>query len=381
MLIYNSFRLKIINNSRQRSTEQSTNTITPNLSNLSKLKHSSKFNKEWKSKIISNSNQKDFNFENYLYDLIKTMQINMKIILDATKFLKMKKENQNLIIKRIEIIHKLFDNFQLMRKKIENIKSKNLVNNQIYEEVKRRIAENKKFYDDKLNDIDSLVKKKVIILKKVQKKFLEIQIYIRRECQNFYGFRKQFSNFSIMPFLLENEYLSKNKSKIKENIEEKINCMKLLYISINEIKNKEKKKKEKKEINIININNINNSLNDIKDGNLNDAANESLNKYLANKEEEIKFYENRKLNLKKINLIYKTKLIKKNAFKNEINININISQDIQNNNELSMIKHVNNNDNLESNINNTFYELFTVESVAKSGIYNSTFIQDEDIYK
>ena len=303
----------------------------------------------------------------------------MKVILDATKFLKMKQENKNLIIKRMEIIHKLFDNFQLMRKKIENIKSKNLVNNQIYEEVKRRIVENKKFYGDKLNDVDSLVKKKVIILKKVQKKFLEIQIYIRRECQNFYGFRKQFSNFSITPFLLENEYLSKNKSKINENIEEKINYMKILYIPINEIKNKDKKKKENNEI--VNINNINNDLNDNNDENLTDIANESLNKYVINKEEEIKFYENRIVNLKKINLIYKSKRIKKNVFKNEININLNISQDTQNNDELSMINQVNNNENLESNINNTFYELFTVESVAKSGIYNSTFIQDEDIYK
>jgi len=306
----------------------------------------------------------------------------------------MKQENKNLIIKRIEIIHKLFDNFQLMRKKIENIKSKNLVNNQIYEEVKRRIAENKKFYDDKLNDVDSLVKKKVIILKKVQKKFLiilkkvqkkflEIQIYIRRECQNFYGFRKQFSNFSITPFLLENEFLSKNKSKINENIEEKINYMKILYIPINEIKNKDKKKKEQNEIvNINEINNdINNDLNDINDENLNDMGNELLNKYIINKEEEIKFYENRIVNLKKINVIYKSKKIKKNVFKNEININLNISQDTQNNNELSMINQANNNENLESNINNTFYELFTVESVAKSGIYNSTFIQDEDIYK
>ena len=307
----------------------------------------------------------------------------MKIILDATKFLKMKQENKNLIIKRIEIIHKLFDNFQLMRKKIENIKSKNLVNSQIYEEVKRRIAENKKFYDDKLNDVDSLVKKKVIILKKVQKKFLEIQIYIRRECQNFYGFRKQFSNFSITPFLLENEFLSKNKSKINESILEKINYMKILYIPINEIKNKDKKKKEQNEIvNINEINNdINNDLNDINDENLNDMGNELLNKYIINKEEEIKFYENRIVNLKKINVIYKSKRIKKNVFKNEININLNISQDTQNNNELSMINQANNNENLESNINNTFYELFTVESVAKSGIYNSTFIQDEDIYK
>ena len=315
------------------------------------------------------------------------MQINIKIILDATQILKMKQENKNLIAKRIEIIHKLFDNFQLMRKKIENIKSKNLVNNQIYEEVKRRINENKKFYDEKIEDINSLVKKKVIILKKVQKKFLEIQIYIRRESQNYYGFRKQFSNFSITPFILENEYLNKYKSKLNESFEEKINRMKTLNVPIKEIKSKNKKNKDKDEKNNINIiiinengneylnnNNINNDLISLED------TSDKLNKYLINKQEEIKFYENKKINLKKINLVYKSKVVrKKSAFKNEINISI--SQDLQNNNEISMINQTNNNENLESNINNTFYELFTVESMAKSGIYNSTFIQDDEICK
>lgn len=347
----------------------------PNLGNLSKLKYTSKVTKEGKNKSV-NPKQKEFNYENYLYDLIKTMQINIKIILDAVKFLKLKQENKNLINKRIEIIHKLFDNFQLMRKKIESIKSKNLVNNQIYEEVKRRIVENKKFYDDKINDIDSLLKKKVIILKKVQKKFLEIQIYIRRECQNFYGFRKQFSNYSITPFLLENEILNKNKAKINANIEEKMKYMKALFIPINEIKNKEKKKNEKnKNENVINFINEDNNI-------LIDSDNDELNKYIINKEEEINFYENKKMDLCKIKLLYKSKFIpKKNMFKNEININLNISQDIQNNNEISMINQTNNNENLESNINNTFYELFTIESVAKSGIYNNTFLQDDDIYK
>ena len=299
------------------------------------------------------------------------MQINIKIILDAVKILRMRQENKNLIAKRIEIIHKLFDNFQLMRKKIENIKSKNLVNNQIFEEVKRRIIENKKFYDEKIDDISSLVKKKVIILKKVQKKFIEIQIYIRRECQNYYGFRKQFSNFSITPFLLENEYLTKCKMKLNEILEERINHMKTLNISIKEIKQKEKEKNQGNN-NIIIINENENEIIE--------QTSDKLNKYLINKEEEIKYYENKNMNLTKMNLVYKNKMIK-NGFKNEINLNLSISQDIQNNNEISIINQINVNENLESNMNNTFYELFTVESVAKSMINNSTFIQDDEIYK
>ena len=306
------------------------------------------------------------------------MQINIKIILDAVNILKMKQEGKNLIIKRIEIIHKLFDNFQLYRKKIENIKSKNLVNNQIYEEVRRRLGENKKFYDEKISDINSLMKKKVIILKKVQKKFLEIQIYIRRESQNFFGFRKQFANFSITPFILENEYLNRYKMKLNENLQDKINEIKILYIPIKEIRKKEKEK-EKKNINndidnknSINIINLNNLIN------LEETGEEKLKKYIINQENDIKYNENKKLNLLNLKLVYKSKFVprKKNGFKNEINLNINlnISRDTLNNNELSMI---NNNENLESNINNTFYDLFTVESLAKSNMQNSTFMRDE----
>ena len=342
---------------------------------ISKLKYSIK---DSNRQITSYSKEKKINSDNYLYDLNKTMQINIKIILDAIKFLKMRQENKNLMTKRLELIHKLFDNFQLMRKKIENIKSKNLVNIQIFEEVKRRIVENKKFYDDKIFDVDSLLKKKVIILKKIQKKFLEIQIYIRRESQNFYGFRKQFVNFSITPFILENEYLNRQKTKIKESIDEKIKCMKILYIPIKEIKNP---KIEKNEINIINNNKNEIEENSIDTINLS-SANEQFNKYIINKQEEIKYYENKNMYLKKLNLIYKTKIIpKKNIFNNEININLNISHETQNNNEISIINQNNNNENLESNVNNTFYELFTVESVAKSMINNSTFIQDDEIYK
>ena len=53
-----------------------------------------------------------------------------------------------------------------------------------------------------------------------------------------------------------------------------------------------------------------------------DSANDELNKYIINKEEEINFYENKKMNLCNIKLLYKSKFIpKKNMFKNEINVN------------------------------------------------------------
>lgn len=41
----------------------------------------------------------------------------------------------------------------------------------------------KKLFDDKINEINSLVKKKTIILKTTQKKFKEIQIYVKEKAK------------------------------------------------------------------------------------------------------------------------------------------------------------------------------------------------------
>ena len=142
------------------------------------------------------------------------MQINLKIILDINKSLDINQNKKNLIIERIKIIKRLFDNYQLMRKEINNEKSKSLVNNQIYEELKRRRIENKKLFDDKINEINSLVKKKTIILKTTQKKFKEIQIYVKRESQNYFYYRKQFNNFDINSFIFDNECLMKYKQSL-----------------------------------------------------------------------------------------------------------------------------------------------------------------------
>ena len=62
--------------------------------------------------------------DNYLYDLNKTMQINIKIILDVIKDVNMEQQKKNLIIKRIKLINKLYEKYNTMRKEKMNIKSK-----------------------------------------------------------------------------------------------------------------------------------------------------------------------------------------------------------------------------------------------------------------
>ena len=359
-----------------------------NVHNTSRLKYTlrtnnNKFLTKSKSKTIKNiKNKYD---DNYLYDLIKTMEINLKMILDVIKVIEINQQNANLISKRIKIITKLFEKYQSMRKEMKSIKSKNLLNNQIQSEIKRRMKENAKFYDDKIIDVQTVINKKLLYLKKSQKKFNEIQIYIRRESQESFKFRKIFANFQITPFILENEGFVRYKNKLNEGNENKKNIITILNKEIKEINIRNKK--------IIKEKDNNNKIKD-KENNNNDnaiiakeSASEKLNNFLICREEEIKYYELLNTNLINKKIVYERKIIiSRNKFfnevdklKKEINININteFSQDMCNNNDVSIIKKNNNDENLESNLNNTYYELFSIESMAKHK--NDSSFLNEDI--
>ena len=288
------------------------------------------------------------------------MDINLKMILDVTGVIKMGKNKKNLIIKRIKIINNLFEKYQSLRKETKNIKTKNLVNNQICSEIKRRINESNKFYNNKINDIDTMIKKKNLYLKKTQKKFNEIQIYIRRESQYFYGYRKIYANFFIKPFIIENENFVRNKNKLKEEIANKKKIINILNNEILDIKNKNK----------LTINNIKDNNNIIENEKEKDIKYNKLNNYLLSIEEEIKYYE--KLNLYLINkkFIYERRFILSrnnffkdiNMIKNDITINIDFSQELSNVNDVSIIKKTNGNEILDSNVSNSIMDLFTNQS-------------------
>ena len=357
-------RIKIgINTSRQKSTEQTSSLGSSNLYNTSRLKHAlksndSKFTKKSKAKSKPKKIQKD---ENCLNDLIKTMEINLNMVLDVVKILKMNEKNENLIIKRIEIIKKIFNKYQSMRKAMMNAKSKNLVNNQIYGELNRRIKESDKLYKEKINDLNSVIQKKVIYLKKFQKKFNEIQIYIRSECQESYKYKKIYSDFFINTFILENESLIRYKQKLNEEISNKNSI-------ITQLKN---------ELIEMNINNKNVKDHNIKSNKfiLTHNTKDTLNSYLMRRAEEIKYYEVLIGNLKLVqkNMLYEGIIIlsTNNFFndidkmKNAININTDFSQDISNN-DVSIIKKNYKEEIQETNMSNIYYELLSIESTTKS---------------
>ena len=181
---------------------------------------------------------------------------------------------------------------------------------------------------------------------------------------------------------MENEGFVRYKNKLNEGNENKKNILTILNKEIKEIKIKNKKTLIEKDNN--NKNKDNNNDNTII---AKESANEKLKKFLLCREEEIKYYELLNTNLINKKIVYERKIIiSRNKFfnevdklKNEINININteFSQDMCNNNDVSIIKKNNNDENLESNLNNTYYELFSIESMAKHK--NDSSFLNEDI--
>ena len=295
------------------------------------------------------------------------------MILDVIKDVNMEQQKKYLIIKRVKIISKLFEKYNTIKKDKNTAKSKILVNNQIIGEIKRRMGETQSFYNEKIKDINNVITKKSTYLKKSQKKFNEIQIYIRRESQNFFKYKKMYADFSIKPFLLENESLMRYKKKLKEEEDNKKYNIRLLSDEINEMKNNSFLFDNKYK----NIKNKSNNI--ILSSNFN-SANDKLNCYLLGLEDELK---NKRLNNEKLsnkNLVYKRRLFYGNDFfrgienikaDNDIILNTDFSQEIYNNNDvsISVIKKVNVDENLESNMSNTFYDMISTDNI-------KNFIQD-----
>ena len=126
-------------------------------------------------------------------------------------------EKKNLI-EKLQKIKQLYEK-RLKLKKLKNEgQSKILVQNQILEETKRRSRENLNYFEEKFDELCNGLDKKIIFIKKYQKKFDEVQIYIQRESEYFPRWKKIFYDYEIMTFIVENENLLISKNNILKEI-------------------------------------------------------------------------------------------------------------------------------------------------------------------
>ena len=302
--------------------------------------------------------------ENKLYDLQHTLTINVKIIQDFLKPETLPQLNNQKIKKlqnKIELISKLVNERQSLKKEKEKEHGKKLVNNQIFQEVKRRKEENLKMYKDTFEEYIGFSKKKDITIRKCHKKFNEIQIYIRRESQSFPKYKRIYANFSMDNFILENENMLRLKEKINSSIAQRNVTMPLLLKEIEDMKSKNN-------TNNININ-TNKNLNNIIDKR---DAEKKLEGFMLIGEDILKDYENRNFQIEQIfnKISYKCY---KNYYNNVLkyyNLLDNSKSQI-NDNFVSNIFQQNSIDNNETNLSYLYFDVMNI------GNNKSTFRMDD----
>ena len=305
-----------------------------------------------KNQKIKHQNQKTAKKQN-LYDIEKTLDINIEILRNyfktTTSAMTLLNQDQQ-IINNLEKIIKINKKKKELLNKIKEKKSKNLIQLQICLEHKRKLEETVEKYKDSLFDNEDAVNNKDEYVKLFQKKFVEVEIYLKRVTNDLPDVKKKkyYQNYKMDNFLLLNTNLNKKKQKIIEDISKYDEEKKKLKLENESIK-KEEVVEHKKD-----------------DENENEIKIEKKNLKKKNELVEEKY---KKLIEDKNNKIKKLKSF--------LNDNKNIENIIKNKNEIKNNDSINNIDNIKENKNSMFKKV-EVKKVKKERNKIEMNIEDEE---
>ena len=275
---------------------------------------------EEKNKKKKVQNQKMTKKRN-LYDIERTLDINIEIL---RNYFKTTTSTMTLLNQDKQIIDKLENIINIHKRKKEIIeeikgrKSKNLIQLQINLENKRKLEETIEKYKASLFDNEDAVNNKDEYVKLFQKKFVEVEIYLKRITAEMSDLKKKkyYQNYKMDNFLLLNVNLNRKKQKIIDEISKYDNEKKNLKIENEKIKKEERIEHNKDEENEKEIKNEKNNIKKT-----NELLEKKIKKNIENKITKIKILKNflnKKTNSD--NLITKNE-IKENNYINNININ------------------------------------------------------------
>ena len=196
-----------------------------------------------KNQKIKVKNPKQIKKQN-LYDLEKTLDINIEIL---KNYFKTTTSAMTLLNQDTQITEKLEKILNLLKKKKDIInklkekKSKNLIQLQINLENKRKLEETFEKYKESLFDNEDAVNNKDEYVKLFQKKFVEVEIYLKRITADMSDAKKKkyYQNYKMDNFLISNTNLNKKKQKIIESITKYDEDKKNLKIENQNIKKEE----------------------------------------------------------------------------------------------------------------------------------------------
>jgi hypothetical protein len=189
--------------------------------------------------------------ESRLSDLENTLDLNIQIVKTFYQSPKPvqnnKSTNETTIIDSIDNLKKSYLKKKALFNQLKERKSKSLIELQIYAEKKRKIEEMKDLYQDKIQENEEGLNGKEEVIKKVQKRLKEVEVYIHKLTLNMPDKKRQkyYQDFTIADFLdVNNDYarqkdlLTKKVEEMKNDLQATIDENKLYKIKNNEEKNK-----------------------------------------------------------------------------------------------------------------------------------------------
>ena len=304
-----------------------------------------------KNQKIKVKNQKQAKKQN-LYDLEKTLDINIEILKNyfKTTTTAMTLLNQDTqITEKLEKIINILKRKKEIINKIKEKKSKNLIQLQINLENKRKLEETFEKYKESLFDNEDAVNNKDEYVKLFQKKFVEVEIYLKRITADMSDAKKKkyYQNYKMDNFLISNTNLNKKKQKIIESITKYDEDKKKLKIENQNIK--------KDEINEHNK----------------DEENE---KEIRNEKQNLK--KNNKLIEEKYKHMIENKISEINRLKEIFKNDFNKKKEEDNKNEIIINSSINKINNIPYNKNEIKFKKIDVKKVKRER--NMIEINDED---
>ena len=301
------------------------------------------------------TNKPKANPESKLSDLENTLDLNIQILKtfyqNSTPVQSLLK-NDAVIIEAIDKIKKQYLKKKDLFKQVKEKKSKSLIESQIYTEKKRKLEELKDVYQDKIGENEEGLNSKEEVIKKVQKRLREVEVYIHKLTLNMPDKKRRqyYQSFLINDFLDVNNDLARQKDLMTKKVDSIRSELQATQNENKLYKNKSNEEKTNYESEI--------KINESK--NTNDEKVKDLSQKFEFKIEIM----NSRINLLKnalekmneqFHLFDINKLIKRNSQ----SINLNIGKEEDNKNKIK--SNNNNNNNIKKNDNNQFFKKINVK--------------------
>ena len=186
--------------------------------------------------------------ESKLSDLENTLDLNIQILktfYQNSSPVQSKLKNDAAIIEAIDKIKKQYLKKKELFKQLKEKKSKSLIESQIYTEKKRKLEEMKDVYQDKIGENEEGLNSKEEVIKKVQKRLKEVEVYIHKLTLNMPDKKRRqyYQSFLINDFLDVNNGLARQKDLMTKKVD---SIRSELQATVNENKLYKNKSNEKK---------------------------------------------------------------------------------------------------------------------------------------